>query len=231
LRLALAELGLRAVDLSLDDLYYTRAERRRLSRSVHPLLITRGVPGTHDLALARRTLSELCAATAGARVAYPRFDKARDDRLPRARWPRHTGPTDVVLFEGWCLGCPAQAERELARPLNALERDDDGDAAFRRYVNAQLAGSYAELFSRCRRLVFLRVPDLACVRRWRAAQERQLPHAALSGPALERFIQHFERLTRHMLDALPASADVCIELAADHSVAGTRLRAQQRMGR
>ena len=37
--------------LSLDDLYLPKAERLRLARDVHPLLATRGVPGTHDVAL------------------------------------------------------------------------------------------------------------------------------------------------------------------------------------
>src|SRR4051812_33755031 len=43
--------GWSAVSLSLDDVYLTRAERESLARAVHPLLRTRGVPGTHDLTL------------------------------------------------------------------------------------------------------------------------------------------------------------------------------------
>src|SRR5687767_10663938 len=48
-------LGLRAINLSIDDFYLTHAERQTLSRSVHPLLATRGVPGTHDVQLALDT--------------------------------------------------------------------------------------------------------------------------------------------------------------------------------
>ena len=44
--------GHSAVSLSLDDFYLTREERFQLSRDTHPLLATRGVPGTHDTALA-----------------------------------------------------------------------------------------------------------------------------------------------------------------------------------
>src|SRR5689334_11864372 len=51
--------GLRTVVLSIDDFYRTRAERQGLAREVHPLLETRGVPGTHDVALARHVLARL----------------------------------------------------------------------------------------------------------------------------------------------------------------------------
>ena len=49
----LAARNLRAAVLSLDDLYLPKAERQRLAREVHPLLATRGVPGTHEVALGR----------------------------------------------------------------------------------------------------------------------------------------------------------------------------------
>src|SRR5690606_26489272 len=42
-------LGLRCINLSIDDFYLTRAERQQLAATVHPLLATRGVPGTHDV--------------------------------------------------------------------------------------------------------------------------------------------------------------------------------------
>ncbi|MET0292391.1 MAG: kinase, partial [Steroidobacteraceae bacterium] len=87
--------GLRVAGLSLDDLYLTRAERQRLSRTVHPLLATRGVPGTHDVALGTSTFARLGE---GGAVALPSFDKGVDDRRPRDAWPRVSGPVHVILF-------------------------------------------------------------------------------------------------------------------------------------
>ena len=37
--------------ISIDDFYKTREERTNLSKKVHPMLLTRGVPGTHDINL------------------------------------------------------------------------------------------------------------------------------------------------------------------------------------
>ena len=40
---------LQVFKISIDDFYKTRKERILLSKKKHPLLLTRGVPGTHDI--------------------------------------------------------------------------------------------------------------------------------------------------------------------------------------
>ena len=35
--------------ISIDDFYKTRKERLNLSKKIHPMLMIRGVPGTHDI--------------------------------------------------------------------------------------------------------------------------------------------------------------------------------------
>src|SRR5262245_54933917 len=55
----LVRLGRRAVTFSLDDFYLTRREREALAAAVHPLLVTRGVPGTHDVDLCERILDRI----------------------------------------------------------------------------------------------------------------------------------------------------------------------------
>ena len=37
--------------LSIDDFYLSRQQRQHLANTVHPLLFTRGVPGTHNIGL------------------------------------------------------------------------------------------------------------------------------------------------------------------------------------
>lgn len=215
--------GLRAVVLSLDDFYLPRAVRLQLAREVHPLFATRGVPGTHDVRLGITVLQALRRLGSAESIALPRFSKADDDRCAEGLWTRVQGPVDLVLFEGWCVGTPPQADAELDAPVNALEAQEDADGRWRRSVNTQLGGAYAEWFGMIDRRVFLRVPDFDCVRRWRWQQEQDTARAAggagqgLQTPAqLERFVQHYERLSAHALHVLPAQAEVLLSLHEDH---------------
>ena len=216
---AIAEEGGRVAVLSLDDLYLDPAARARLAADIHPLLRTRGVPGTHDVALGVAVLAKLVA---GAAVALPRFDKATDAPRPVGAWPVVAG-VGVVLFEGWCVGAVAQADAALAAPVNALERDEDRDATWRRFVNAQLAGPYATLFASLDRLILLRAPNFATVTGWRQAAERAGARA-MSDAGVARFCAHFERLTRHVDAEMPARADLVVTLAADRSVVALAAR-------
>jgi len=201
LRHLLQERALHVAVLSLDDLYLTRAERAALAHRVHPLLATRGVPGTHDVALGLEVIRRLGGPGA---VALPAFDKARDERRPDAQWPRVTAPVDLLLFEGWCVGARPQPDEALAAPVNALEREEDPDGRWRRYVNAALAGPYQALFATIDELVLLAAPGFDAVYGWRLQQERKLRER------LARFIQLFERLTRYILAEMPGRAHVVI---------------------
>lgn len=219
---AAAAQGVRSVVLALDDFYLGRRERGHLARTQHPLLMTRGVPGTHDIALLGRTLDALAHADVHHPVAIPRFDKGRDTRLPPSRWRRVDASPRLIVLEGWCVGVPPQRAGELARPLNALERHHDRDGRWRRWVNAQLAGPYAQLWQRIDQLVLLQAADFAVVTRWRGQQERALharhaPHA-MHGAALRRFLMHYERLSRHALRELPQRADLRLRLGRNREV-------------
>lgn len=205
---------LRAAVVSLDDFYLTRAQRRTLARGVHPLLAMRGPPGTHDTALACRTLDALREARP---VALPRFDKLGDDRLPEAQWPHVDRRADLVIFEGWCLKTPPESTDALNQPINALERDEDPDGRWRRWCNQALGSDYPALWRRLDTLWFLHGPGFEVVPAWRWQQEQALQRAdaskpAMSRPQLDRFVQLFERVSRQALRTLPAIADRTIRL-------------------
>ena len=204
---------LRTMTLSLDDLYLTKAERLTLAQDEHPLFATRGVPGTHDVALGEAILDEL---RAGRTTTLPRFDKAADDRAAEGKIAE--GPVDVILFEGWCVGAVPQPAAALRDPVNRLEADEDPDGSWRREVNRRLATDYAELFARIDLLVMLKVESFEAVRANRRLQEQKLAArdpagaALMDDTALDRFLMHYERLTRWMLQEMPTRADVLIPI-------------------
>jgi D-glycerate 3-kinase len=209
--------------LALDDFYYARSDREALARDVHPLLRTRGVPGTHEIELMMSVLAALPHASDKLPVSHPRFDKGRDTRFPPSRWPRSTRPPRLVIVEGWALGIRPQLQAALIRPINELERIEDPDGSWRHWVNKQLRG-YQPLWRKFDALIVLQAPNWEIVRRWRGEQEQELlaRHAplAMDATAMKRFLAHFERLSRHALATLPALADTCVEYDDDRHVTG-----------
>ena len=227
-----AAYGYRVAGFSIDDFYKTRAERERMSRAVHPLFFTRGVPGTHDVRLGLATLRSLKSAQFHTLTPLPVFDKARDDRRSSLEWPQFRGRPDIVLFEGWCVGTLPQADADLREPVNELERNEDRNGAWRRYVNEQLRGGYAEWFGELDGLILLKVPGMDSVFEWRGLQERKLAerlerggsHRLMDAAGIRRFIMHYERLTRHTLEEMPERADLTLYLDEGHGFTRARIR-------
>ena len=219
--------GVSTVVLSLDDFYLTKAARAALGESIHPLFATRGVPGTHDLALLNEAISAL-RQPAGA-VPLPAFDKALDDRTELVHWRQVSAPVQLIFLEGWCVGLSPQSESELEVPISPMEAEQDPSLVWRREVNRQLANGYADVFGQLDALLLLQAPSFDAVFEWRWQQEQRLseqfqrdhpdkPDPTMSRSAVTDFVLHYQRLTEHALKTLPDQADFVWELATDRSV-------------
>ncbi len=217
--------SLNVVSLSLDDFYFTRQERVMLGQGIHPLLTTRGVPGTHDIALARRTISQLINQQFPVRI--PRFNKAEDDRAPVEGEDVINQPVDVIIFEGWCLGAEAQHETLLKDPMNELEEIEDQDQSWRRYVNEQLERFYPKLFELIDIWIMLKAPSFNCVYQWRLEQENKLKLSLseqqtstqiMDEKAVGRFIKFYQRITENTLNTLPNKVNYLFELDENRQI-------------
>lgn len=226
--------GETAVALSLDDIYETRERRAELALRLHPLFATRGVPGTHDVALGLSTIRGLLSPHEEQPVPLPEFDKATDTRRAPEQWRCHRGPAVSVLFEGWCVGAVPESEEALIEPINSLEREEDAQGVWRRSVNERLRGDYRQLFALIDVLILLRVEGMHQVFQWRRLQEHKLAAAVAASPGSEntrimtdaqvdRFVMHYERLTRHILAEMPARADIVFDLDGTHSAASVHI--------
>lgn len=221
---------LNCVVCSIDDFYLTKAERLNLSAMVHPLLKTRGVPGTHDVDLALKVIRDLSQLDSGKTALIPRFDKALDDRSDISEWTEASGPIDIILLEGWCVGLPPQEEATLTEPVNYLEAEEDVEGEWRRYVNRRLGQDYKELFALLDFMVVINAPSFGVVFEWRLLQEQKLAQKLqedgrvdeteklLTGQQVKRFIAHYQRLTEHALDVMPKVADWVMFLDVNHNI-------------
>lgn len=230
--------SLNAAVLSIDDFYLTKNERIALASRVHPLLSTRGVPGTHDTQLAIDTIRALQNLKSSQQHLIPRFNKAIDDRAPESDWDEVSGPVDIIILEGWCVGLDAQSATELSSHTNELEELEDATRIWRTYVNDCLAKEYQELFSLIEYLVMLAPPSFKCVFDWRLLQEEKLKEklkmqisdcsnnspnnsankGIMNPEQIKRFISHYQRLTEHALLTLPAKSDWLLRLGDDHCI-------------
>tara|TARA_Y100000310_G_scaffold204768_1_gene205006 strand:+ start:622 stop:1131 length:510 start_codon:yes stop_codon:yes gene_type:complete len=69
--------------ISIDDFYKTRKERFLLSKKIHSLLMTRGVPGTHDINIMLNFFKRVKKNNFKS-LKLPKFNKAIDDRCKKA---------------------------------------------------------------------------------------------------------------------------------------------------
>ena len=210
--------GSQCVALSLDDFYLTREQRIELARDVHPLLATRGVPGTHDIPLAMATIKSLIMGQDETLIT--RFDKSIDDRYPVQDCLTLSGPVGLIILEGWCVGAKPQSDEALETAINRLEQQEDTQGLWRVYSNNALAGTYQRLFEMADSLVMLRAPSFDSIFKWRLEQERKMSMPLMDEAEILRFIQHYQRLTEHCLLEIPKRADHLFQLNSERQISG-----------
>ncbi|MCK9503174.1 MAG: phosphoribulokinase [Porticoccaceae bacterium] len=220
--------GLPTVSFSLDDLYLTKDQRQQKALAVHPLFKVRGVPGSHDIGLGIDVVHQLLDADACKKTPIPAFDKAMDDRLPQSLWPVFVGKPQVIIVEGWCMGATPVPENQPMAAINELEKEHDPQGSWRSYVNEQLKTDYADFFSLLDVLIMIAAPCWRMVYQWRLLQENKLRERCraeglndsglMSPQQVAKFIQYYERITRHCLAELPARADYVLNMDQAHRI-------------
>ncbi|MFT6776642.1 MAG: D-glycerate 3-kinase [Paraglaciecola sp.] len=211
--------AMKVVVMSLDDFYFSRIDRQIIAADVHPLFMTRGVPGTHNMCQAKTVLHALKHQQS---TTIPRFNKATDDPHPISAWTEVPCAVDVVIFEGWCWGVEPQTPEQLSIPANEFEATEDDSAHWRNHANLQLSVHYQSLYSLMDKWVMLKAASFKDVYVWRLEQEQKLILSTATGSddksgimdeqQIQHFIQHYQRLTEHSLKTLPNTCDHVFEL-------------------
>ena len=212
--------GLNICVFSIDDFYKTKNERLRMSKKKHPLFITRGVPGTHDIALLNQTIRKLKQKKFRT-VLIPKFDKSKDDRYRKNKWQKIKTKPDIIIFEGWCVGTTHQNNNELKRPINLIEKKYDENLKWRKTVNNLIKKRYKNIFNKIDKLVFLKVPNFNYIIKWGWLQEQKMKlttksKKTMSKTEVKEFIMFYERLTKHMIKNYSKISDLTIFLDKKH---------------
>ena len=212
--------GLNLCIFSIDDFYKKRRDRLKMSKKIHPLFSTRGVPGTHDVRLLNQIIKKLTKKKFRT-VLIPKFDKSKDDRLNKSKWQKIKVKPDIIIFEGWCVGTTHQNNIELKKPLNFIEKKYDKNSKWRKMVNNFIKKRYKNLFNKMDKLVYLKVPNFNYIIEWRWLQEQKMKLTSknkqiMSKTQVKEFIMYYERLTKHMIKNYSKISDLTIFLDKNH---------------
>ena len=209
--------------ISIDDFYKTRKERINLSKRVHPMLLTRGVPGTHDINMMLNFFRN-SKSKKFKRLKLPTFNKAIDDRFDKKKWYDLKKRPDVIIFEGWCVGAKSEKNNTLKKTINSMEKIKDQNQVWRKYVNNQLKSKYKNLYSQLNCLIFLKAKNFSLLQKWRLKQERKLgvkskvKSKIMSKADVLNFMQTYQRITQNMFRNMPKYASVIFNLNSNHQI-------------
>ncbi|MAJ22204.1 MAG: uridine kinase [Candidatus Pelagibacter sp. TMED64] len=211
------------LNISIDDFYKSRKKRSILSKRIHPLLKTRGVPGTHDIEMINLFFKSL-KRQKFKKTNLPKFQKSIDDRLPKSKWQNINIKPEVIIFEGWCVGAKPQSSYLLKEPINSLEKNEDKNLIWRKYFNDMLKKKYKNTFSMIDHIIFMKAPSFRMVLKWRMIQEKKLKNKSnykkkiMSNSQVKRFVMFYQRITTQMIKDLTKSASIVMLLNNHHEI-------------
>ena len=211
--------------ISIDDFYKTRKERFFLSKKVHPALMTRGVPGTHDTKIMLKFFKKAKSKNFRS-LKLPKFNKAIDDRFKKKSWYSINKRPDVIIFEGWCVGARAEKNSTLKKTVNSLEKKDDIKLIWRKFVNQQLKLKYKKLYAQLDCLLFLKANNFSLLQQWRLKQEKKLwlknkgskNNKIMNKKDVINFMQTYQRVTQNMLKYAPKYSSIILNLNRNHQI-------------
>tara|TARA_B100001113_G_scaffold144940_1_gene118671 strand:- start:302 stop:892 length:591 start_codon:yes stop_codon:yes gene_type:complete len=189
------------------------------------MLMTRGVPGTHDIKIMLDFFRQAKIKNF-RKIKIPKFNKAIDDRFPKKNWYNIKQRPDVIIFEGWCVGARSENSNTLKKAINSLERVNDKKLIWRKYVNNQLKTSYKKLYSQLNCLIYLKAKNFSLLQKWRMKQENKLwlktkkksNHKIMSKGDVINFMQTYQRITQNMFKYAPKYSTIILNLNSNHQI-------------
>ena len=205
--------------LSLDNYYISKKQRLLLSKKIHQLLETRGVPGTHNIKKLVKNIKQFNQGKYP--ITTPLFDKLIDDKYKSNN--KIKTKCDILFLEGWCCGSSEIPKKFLYKNINNLEKINDPNNQWRDFYNKKLKIEYKKLFKLFDELIFLKTSSFDNVYKWRLKQEKtnQSKNKKLkrmSANEIKIFVQHYEKITKWMIKDLNKKAQIVIKFEKNHKI-------------
>jgi D-glycerate 3-kinase len=207
--------------ISMDNFYLSRSKRIQHSKNIHPLFLTRGVPGTHDLKLLNKKIKQIFNKEFP--IYLPIFDKVSDTRK---RTYQKVLKADVIVFEGWCAGAQPVDLNYLQKNFNNLEKYKDKNFIWRNSYNKYL-NEYQKIFSQFNFFIYFQFNQWDHVLNWKYKQELELREIKKDlglKKYLREFIQYYEKVSKWMHLKVPKYCNILIKLDAHQKIKSINLR-------
>ncbi|MGF1590580.1 MAG: glycerate kinase [Pleurocapsa sp.] len=219
LKLILNYLGFSVATLSLDDLYLTYAERKALQQQ-DPRLIWRGPPGTHDINLGLKIISQCLQQDNSVKILMPRFDKSAFNGAGDCTNPEIIFKPDILLFEGWFVGVQPIEESAFNNCPPPIVTEEDRQFAI---DNNQRLQAYVPLWSKLDNLIVLHPEDYRLSKQWRKEAEHKMiatGKTGMSDEECDRFVEYFWKALHPelLIKPLTSTADLVVEIKSDRSL-------------
>ena len=153
--------------LSIDDYYLSKNQRLKLSKKIHPLMITRGVPGTHNITALKDHINNF--KKQHFPIITPTFNKLKDDISHKRKVIKNA---QILLLEGWCCGSKPISNKYLFKNINSIENVFDKNKVWRKHYNSLLQNEYKDVFSLFDKQIYIQTPSFKYVLNWRYVQEK-----------------------------------------------------------
>ena len=191
----------------------------------------RGVPGTHDIKIMMNFFKKIRSKEFKF-IKIPKFDKSIDDRCKNSQWLKIRSKPDVVIFEGWCVGAKPQNVNKLKKPINNLEKFQDKNLIWRKFVNNNLKTHYKKLFKNINYFLYLKASSFSQLQSWRIKQEKKLFFKSKNRKGLKimsnndiiNFMQTYQRITQNMFKETPKNSSIIFNLNSKHQIKSIRFK-------
>lgn len=214
----------KVLSLSLDDFYLSQKERKTLSQKEHELLLTRGVPGTHNIKNLIKTVKKFEKKLYP--ISLPIFDKLIDDTTKKKNVIKNQ--CNILILEGWRCGSNYINKEYLYKNINNLEKKFDKNFKWRNYYNNKLKNEYKKLFDMFDKKIFIKAPSFKYVLDWRLKQEiNNSSYSRFSKKMdvqeIKEFLQYYEKITKWMLKESKNNSDFLIFVNKNQKIYKTKI--------